>query len=316
MKSYVEKYLGDTRPVPENYLEHHGVMGMKWGKRNAETLARYARDAGSRGASAVKKAIASGSKATVKALSTGAKGAARITKKVVDAARRLNTAVVTHKINKAIENGDMRQVYKYRKKMSQKSLADALTRANQYRQIKALVDPDQGTPTPKRMSNRQLKKFAKAYRKGDAKALSKYVKNLTTGELKDIQSRINYIKNLKEGKGSETSSGSGTPKASVTAEDIRTAFSNAGTPVSALKQKVQEVQVEKAKTAAAQAKEAQRDKEFWDRVASMPSTGEAARDQAYWERISDTEPVSRAETEEGRRDQEYWERIRKMKPMK
>lgn len=34
--------------MQNEYLAHYGVPGMKWGVRNAETLARYARDAGGR----------------------------------------------------------------------------------------------------------------------------------------------------------------------------------------------------------------------------------------------------------------------------
>ena len=30
--------------MENNYLAHHGVKGQKWGVRNAETAARYARD--------------------------------------------------------------------------------------------------------------------------------------------------------------------------------------------------------------------------------------------------------------------------------
>lgn len=54
-RRYYEKatdgYSGDERDDEPAALKHHGVLGMKWGVRNAETKARYARDGKSSGIS-------------------------------------------------------------------------------------------------------------------------------------------------------------------------------------------------------------------------------------------------------------------------
>ena len=213
MKSYVEKYLGDTRPVPENYLEHHGVMGMKWGKRNAETLARYARDAGSRGVKAVREAVSKGSKGVAKKLdaagrtvkSLGGKALKGIPK-VIKKASAMHASYVRHKIDKASRNGDMVTVYKYRKKMSGIELSEALSRADKYSKIQSQLR--QGKPTPKPMSKRQYKKYTKAYLKGKQAKIAKYTAKLTTDELRDIKDRLSYLESLKPAKGKKKKKGS------------------------------------------------------------------------------------------------------------
>lgn len=218
MKSYVEKYLGDARPVPENYLEHHGVMGMKWGKRNAETLARYARDAGSRGVKAVREAVSKGSKGVAKKLdaagrtvkSLGGK-ALRGIPKVIKKASAMHTSYVRHKIDKAIRNGDMATVYKYRKKMSGIELNEAISRADKYSKIQSRLTVRQGKPTPKPMSKRQYKKYSKAYLKGNQAKIAKYTAKLTTDELKDIQARLKYLESLKPAKGKKKGLSGGEP---------------------------------------------------------------------------------------------------------
>lgn len=262
MKSYVEKYLGDTRPVPESHLEHHGVMGMKWGKRNAETLARYARDAGksvSRGAKATIGAVARGSKAVKRKISSAVTGAkvkletakkerirrsidgayargdaktlnryvakfsdaelskinARLdsTSKLRAAADKIEKAKVEAKqaklaaiakkkterdrakIDEAIRKGDVKKLYKYRKKMSDKDLDTALARIDKMSSVESKFKEAR----PGIMKKKEFKSYTKALLSGDSAGLTKHISKMTTDEVKAANQRLLAIAVLRNG---------------------------------------------------------------------------------------------------------------------
>ena len=129
----------------EDYLKHYGVMGMKWGVRNAETQARYA------GGNRAKKAIS-------KAASKTAKAAGNVTS---SAKKKLKNRIQTYRENKkiakslgykkvseykqarlmALYSHDPATVARGMKTLTDKELANKVKRLSEEKKIINLIPP-------------------------------------------------------------------------------------------------------------------------------------------------------------------------------
>ena len=161
------RYLSDIINVdPENDIEHHGVLGMKWGIRRYQPYSLIPRKSGKGGketGTAKKKGKSAGKpvvpkRAASKKVSTvkksrnqkSAEAKAAIEKQAKTARQR------QQELEKIVNSGDAKQVYEHRSELTNKQLNAAIERINTEARVAELVKRQ----NPSKMEN--IKKFAGA----------------------------------------------------------------------------------------------------------------------------------------------------------
>lgn len=145
------KYLSDIINVdPENDIEHHGVLGMKWGIRRYQPYSLIPRKSGKGGketGTAKKKGKSAGKPVVSKRAS--AKKVSEVKKKSrnqrsAEAKAALEKQAKTarqrrQELEKIINSGDAKQVYEHRSELTNKQLNAAIERINTEARVASLV---------------------------------------------------------------------------------------------------------------------------------------------------------------------------------
>lgn len=147
------KYLSDIINVdPENDIEHHGVLGMKWGIRRYQPYSLIPRKSGKSGketGTAKKKSSSSSKPASSKSRKQkSAEAKAAVEKKAKTARQR------QQELEKIVNSGDAKLVYEHRHELTKKQLDTAIDRINTEAKVASLVRSQNPTKLDK------LKQFA------------------------------------------------------------------------------------------------------------------------------------------------------------
>lgn len=125
-----------SRPNPDDYLAHYGVVGMHWGIRRFQPYSLIPRKSGKGGkeTGAAKKASKSSSTTPSSAPSKSRN------QKSADAAKNREQEAKTarerkEKIEKIVRSGDINQIYEHRKELSDKQLKEAISRINTEKEV-------------------------------------------------------------------------------------------------------------------------------------------------------------------------------------
>ena len=214
------RYLSDIITVDhENDIEHHGVLGMKWGIRRYQPYSLIPRKSGKNGkliGDAKKKAKSSNKPVVSKTASS---------KKVVDVKKSRNQKSAEAKakaeqeaktarqrkesLDKLIKTGDAKSIYERRSEMTQKQLQDAVNRLNTEKQLRAIVaeqNPSKLNSNIKKLSDimDQVNKVNTAVNTGvnaykTIKSIQKMTKDSSSNQKKkELEELISDSKKLSE----------------------------------------------------------------------------------------------------------------------
>lgn len=162
------------------YLEHHQILGAKWGKRNGPPYPLGSGDHSSAEKSAAKAAgvkvgqdSGKGSIANVKKKSTRSKSA----KKVMTEEEKRAAAV------EAVKSGDRKKIAKYASYLSSQELQDAENR------VRNLSNITREEPGQQKMSKADVAKM-EAIRSGDKEKVREFADQMSYNELSEAMNRI------------------------------------------------------------------------------------------------------------------------------
>ena len=183
-----------SRPNPDDYLAHYGVVGMHWGVRRFQPYSLIPRKSGKGGkeTGAAKKSSKSSSNTTTSS------GKSR-NQKSADAAKNREQEAKTarerkEKIEKIVRSGDINQIYEHRKELSDKQLKEAISRINTEKEVADLYRKANPTQLEK-MANtaKKLKDLNDGFDQV-AKAYNNVARvvNMATGE--DTGEAMKFIK--------------------------------------------------------------------------------------------------------------------------
>lgn len=162
------------------YLEHHQILGAKWGKRNGPPYPLGSGDHSSAEKSAAKAAgvkvgqdSGKGSIANVKKKSTRSKSA----KKVMTEEEKRAAAV------EAVKSGDRKKIAKYASYLSSQELQDAENR------VRNLSNITREEPGQQKASKAEMAKM-EAIRSGDKEKVREFADQMSYNELSEAMNRI------------------------------------------------------------------------------------------------------------------------------
>lgn len=162
------------------YLEHHQILGAKWGKRNGPPYPLGSGDHSSAEKNAAKAAgvkvgqdSGKGSIANVKKKSTRSKSA----KKVMTEEEKRAAAV------EAVKSGDRKKIAKYASYLSSQELQDAENR------VRNLSNITREEPGQQKMSKADVAKM-EAIRSGDKEKVREFADQMSYNELSEAMNRI------------------------------------------------------------------------------------------------------------------------------
>lgn len=183
-----------SRPNPDDYLAHYGVVGMHWGIRRFQPYSLIPRKSGKGGkeTGAAKKSSKSSSNTTISS------GKSR-NQKSADAAKNREQEAKTarerkEQVEKIVRSGDINQIYEHRKELSDKQLREAINRINTEKEVADLYRKANPTQLEK-MANtaKKLKDLNEGFDQV-AKAYNNVARtvNMVTGE--DTGETMKFIK--------------------------------------------------------------------------------------------------------------------------
>lgn len=177
------------------FLEHHGVLGQKWGHKNgppyplglgmhSKSEKQAAKAAGvkvgkSSGKGSIDK-INKGSKPEVTIMKGGGKSNSKPKKEMTDDEKR-EAAL------KAVRDGDKKKITKYMDYLTTDELREAQARS-QMKDSLSRRDPDEMTKSEKDKVNAMLS--------GDKETVRQYADKMTTQELRDAMNKVNLMQEL------------------------------------------------------------------------------------------------------------------------
>lgn len=129
-----------SKPDPDDYLSHYGILGMHWGIRRFQPYSLIPRRSGKGGKEigAAKKTSSSSSSSSTSSVPKQSRNAKS---KEVKAAKEQEAKTAKQRkeqLEKIVESGNINQVYQHRKELSEKQLKDAISRINTEKEIAAL----------------------------------------------------------------------------------------------------------------------------------------------------------------------------------
>lgn len=213
----------------EDYLQHYGVIGMKWGVHNAETRARYA------GGNRVKKTISKAASKTVKA-------AGNVTS---SAKKKLKNRIQTYKENKkiakslgykkvseykqarlmALYSHDPATVARGMKTLTDKELANKVKRLSEEKKIINLIPPK-----TKSIGAEALQNFARTAAVTAGKTIGTNIGNRiasnNSGNKNETQSEAKKKTSFKEASNISNKKSSSSSKATKSSGNKASRFSN------------------------------------------------------------------------------------------
>ena len=183
-----------SRPNPDDYLAHYGVVGMHWGVRRFQPYSLIPRKSGKGGkeTGAAKKSSKSSSNTTTSSgKSRNQKSAEAVKAKEKEAKTARERKEQAEKI---VRSGDINQIYEHRKELSDKQLREAINRINTEKEVADLYRKANPTQLEK-MANtaKKLKDLNEGFDQV-AKAYNNVARtvNMVTGE--DTGETMKFIK--------------------------------------------------------------------------------------------------------------------------
>lgn len=172
------------------YLEHHQILGAKWGQKNGPPYPLGSGDHSSAEKSAAKAAgvkvgsdSGKGSIENVKKKKSGAQNQVKKPKKEMTDEEKREAAL------KAVKSGDKKKIAKYMDNLSTDELRDAQARAQMKDSLK------KEDPSEKKTSKEEIEK-QEVIRSGDKERVKQYADKMSLNELKEAMDKVDLMAKL------------------------------------------------------------------------------------------------------------------------
>ena len=186
----------------DDFLEHHGIVGMKWGVRRFQNKDGGLTPAGRvrRGLKKTGSALAGGGKALGKKTAKAGVTTAKFLKSVPGKLKKHHDERVEKAIEKAIQEGDGSTLAKYKSRMSTKQLDEANKRMESMYKLAASTGDKfkWSIKHPFDTVGKQQARLQDAIQRGDSQYLEKHFSNLSDKDLARAKGRMATLADIQE----------------------------------------------------------------------------------------------------------------------